>query len=77
MVTLIETLIDTIHFGIYKSTEKSKFYIRHSQNNGLGYHNDIRKQYPITFTNNWRKELLLKILMTLSLFANMVFSILF
>ena len=67
------------YFDIKKSTEKSKFYVYHAQQNGcqLGCHDDICKQNPITFTNNWQKEFLSKILMTKSCLSNIVFSILF
>ena len=51
------------NFIIQKSTEASKYYICHWQDNGLGYHKDICKQNPITFKNNWQKEFLSKILM--------------
>ena len=55
---------DGFCFGIYKSKEASKFYIRHAQFNGLEVCDDICKQSPITFMNNWQKEFLSKILMT-------------
>ena len=52
-------------FGIKKSTEPSKYYIYHVQYNGLGSHDNIRKQNLLTFPNNWQKEFLFKILMIL------------
>ena len=47
-------------FGIRKSTQESKFYIDHEQENGLGDHDDIQKQSPISCSNNWKKEFLFK-----------------
>ena len=47
-------------FFIRKSTEESKFYIRHRQENGLGRHDDIQKKNPISCSNSWKKEFLLK-----------------
>ena len=48
------------YFDISKSTEESKFYIYHYQTNGLGSHYDIPKKGPISFSNSWKKEFLLK-----------------
>ena len=59
-------------FGIYKSTEASKFYIKNEQRNGLAYQNRICYQNPLSYTNDWQKEFLSKIQMT-SFFANLVF----
>ena len=50
------------NFGIKKSTEESKFYISHQQENGLGRHYNIRIQNPIIYANNWQKEFLSKFL---------------
>ena len=47
-------------FNLDNAKEESKFLISHDQKNGLGYHYDICKQNPITFTKNWQKEFLLK-----------------
>ena len=52
-------------FQIHKSTEPSKYYIYHVPYNGLGSHDNIRKQNLLTFPNNWQKEFLFKILMIL------------
>ena len=49
---------------IRRANESPKFYIRYSQFNGLGG-NDICRQNPITFPNNWLKEFLSKILMVI------------
>ena len=62
-------------FGIKMSSEASKYYIILSQLDGLGYHAGIRKQNPITFTKNWQKDFLSKILMII--FCKYFFSILF
>ena len=48
-----------LRFGIVNSSEESKFYIRHRQRNGLGFH-DIQKESPISFSNSWKKEFLFK-----------------
>ena len=55
---------DWFNFNIKKSTEESKFYISHIQDNGLGKHLNIRQSNQISYANNWQKEFLLKILMT-------------
>ena len=68
---------DWFFFGIYKSKEASKFYIRHAQFNGLEVCNDICKKNPITFTNKWQKEFLSKVLMTYLFFCKYGFSIAF
>ena len=68
-------------FGIKKSSEKSKFYIYHSQSNGLaeqlGTYRYSRQFNPLSYTNNWQKDFLAKISTTIIFNANMVFSILF
>ena len=48
------------YFDISKSFEESNFYIYHEQRNGLGHHNYIQKESPISFSNSWKKEFLLK-----------------
>ena len=48
------------YFAIRKSTEESKFYINHCQDDGLGDHDDIQKESPISCSNSWKKEFLLK-----------------
>ena len=48
------------NFYIRKSTQESKFYISHGQVNGLGRHKDIQKEHPISCSNSWKKEFLLK-----------------
>ena len=45
-------------FNIHKSSEESKYYIFHLQNNGLGPHYNIRKLNPIRYSNTWQKEIL-------------------
>ena len=55
------------YLGLRKSVEKSKFYIYHNHENGLGRHTEIRKSKPIIFSNDWKKECLEKILKTQSL----------
>ena len=39
---------------IRKSAECSKYYISHTQYNGLGKHREIRKYDPIDLTNRWQ-----------------------
>ena len=51
-------------FIIKRSTEESKYYIRHVQYNGLGDHMDICQQNPLSYTNNWQKEFLSKSFLT-------------
>ena len=36
--------------------EISKFYISHTQYNGLRKHKEIRKYSPIQLTDTWQKE---------------------
>ena len=43
-------------FYLRKSAEESKYYIWHTQYNGLGDHRDILKANPISFSNDWKKE---------------------
>ena len=50
----------SLYFGIKKAT-KSTYYIDHEQKNGLGRQQDIRKSNPFQFSNDWKKEISLKI----------------
>ena len=52
------------YFDLRKSAEESKYYIDHSQYNGLGDHNEIQKSNPMSVSNNWKKEFLETILKT-------------
>ena len=54
-------------FNIHKSKEKSKYYIYHLQNNGLGPHYNIRKSNSIRYSHTWQKEIL-QIVLSILLF---------
>ena len=60
LVLEIGGLEDWFDFAIRKSTQESKFYINHEQENGLGRHNDIQEENPISCSNSWKKEFLFK-----------------